>query len=241
MKPCDSRRMWLLVPIVLVCVLGALAAGCSGSGPSSPGAGPLPGATPGGSPSTPGAPGSDSAAASQIPAGRSIAEGGGGPLTYTFREEWRRALGTAVAWRAGAYLVTAVGDQVNDDGVPSSWRFTFADKAAPDAVLLVDVDPWGKVTGRREVSGSGATGLVGSSTKPMPYAVIDSDAAVTAGKKSLGAAHDLAKTKDPRIGLNFSPTDGSGPYWVYTLFDESTADYLDARMDALTGEMVPAP
>ena len=241
MKPCDTRRIPLLVPIVLVCVLGALAAGCGGSGPSSPGAEPLPGATPGGSPGTPGTPGAGSAAASQIPAGHSIAEGGGGLLSYTFREEWRRTLGTALAWRAGAYLVTAVGGDVNDDGVPSSWRFTFADKAAPDAVLLVDIDPWGKVTSQREVTGSGATGLVGTSTKPMPYAVIDSDAAVTAGKKSLGASPDLAKTKDPRIALNFSTTDGSGPYWVYTLFDESTADYLDARVDALTGEIVPAP
>lgn len=235
MKPCDTRRIPLLVPIVLVCALGALAAGCGGSGPASPGAGPLPGATPGG---TSGA-GSD--AASQIPAGRSIAEGGGGPLTYTFREEWRRALGTAAAWRAGAYLVTAVGRQVNDDGVPSSWRFTFADKAMPDAVLLVDVDPWGKLTGREEVTGSGATGLVGDSTKPIPYDVIDSDQAVTVGKKELGATHDLAKTKDPLIALNYDRKDGSGPYWSYVLFYESTAEYVTARIDAHTGEIVPAP
>ncbi|HEY5276701.1 MAG TPA: hypothetical protein VIK38_09265 [Coriobacteriia bacterium] len=55
------------------------------------------------------------------PPGREISEGGGGPVQYTFREEWRRALAQAQKWRSGAYLVKAVGQQVNDEGVPSYW------------------------------------------------------------------------------------------------------------------------
>jgi hypothetical protein len=238
MKPRDRRFMPVTVPLVLALVVGMTLAGCTGGGSLPPGTGLLPGATSGG---TPGTPGAASAAASQIPPGREIAEGGGGPVSYTFREEWRRALGTAQAWRSGAYLVTAVGQMVNDDGVPNSWRLTFADKAAPDAVLLLDIDPWGKLTGREEVTGSGATGLVGDSTKPIPYDVIDSDQAVTVGKKELGATYNLAKTKDPLIALNYDRKDGSGPYWSYVLFYESTAEYVTARIDARTGEAAPAP
>jgi hypothetical protein len=229
--------MRVTVPLVLALVVGVTLAGCTGGGGSlPPGAGPVPGSLTG----TSGTSGTVPAAASQIPPGRQIAEGGGGPVSYTFREEWRRALGTAQGWRSGAYLVTAVGDMVNDDGVPNSWRLTFADKAAPDAVLLVDIDPWGKVTNRREVTGSGATGLVGDSTKPIPYDVIDSDQAVTVGKKELGATYNLAKTKDPLIALNYDRKDGSGPYWSYVLFYESTAEYVTARIDARTGEVAPA-
>jgi len=45
---------------------------------------------------------SDQAAAGDIPAGRGIAEGGGGPLSYTFREEWRKARPAAQNRRSGA-------------------------------------------------------------------------------------------------------------------------------------------
>jgi hypothetical protein len=238
MRPPDRRLMPRVAVLAFVLVLSATTAGCGapgGVGPS--GAGPLPG-TPGG---TRTAPGTASAAASQIPPGREISEGGGGPVQYTFREEWRRALATAETWRVGAYLVTAVGRMVNDDGVPSSWRLTFADKAPPDAVLLVDIDPWGKVTSQEVVAGADATGLVGGSTKPIPYTVIDSDQAVTMGKKTLGAAYNLAKTKDPLIALNHDRKDGSGPYWSYILFYESTAEYVTARIDALTGQVAPGP
>jgi len=123
--------------------------------------------------------------------------------------------------------------------LPSSWRLTFADKVPPDAVLLVDVDPWGKVTKKQEVTGGDATGLVGSSTKPIPYTVIDSDQAVTVGKEALGATYDLAKTKDPLACLNYDRKAGSGPHWSYVLFYESTAEYVTARIDALTGKVVP--
>jgi hypothetical protein len=71
----------------------------------------------------------------------------------------------------------------------------------------------------------------------MPYAIIDSDTAVGLGKTALASRYDLAKTKDPRIGLNFSLVDGSGPFWTYTLFDESTATYVSVQIDALTGEV----
>jgi len=173
-----------------------------------------------------------------IPAGRGIAEGGGDPLTYTFREERRRARPEAQKWRAGAYVVSAAGSFVNDDGVPSSWTIYFIDKAAADAVLIVEIDPWGKVTKTREVTGGGVSSFVGAYTKRMPYGIIDSDTAAGAGKAALAARYDLAKTKDPRLGLNFSLVDGSGPYWTYTLFNKSTAEYVTAQIDALTGEIV---
>jgi len=179
----------------------------------------------------------DQAAAGDIPAGRGIAEGGGGPLSYTFREEWRRALAAAQNWRSGAYLISASGDFVNDDGVPSQWTVAFIDKADADAVLVGEIDPWGKVTATREVTGDGVSSFVGQYTKRMPYAIMDSDTAVGLGKTALASRYDLAKTKDPRIGLNFSLVDGSGPFWTYTLFDESTATYVSVQIDALTGEV----
>lgn len=74
-------------------------------------------------------------------------------------------------------------------------------------MFLVEIDPWGNVTQTREVTGDGVSSFVGQYAKPIPYEVIDSDAAV--------------------------------PYWVYTLFDESTADYVSAQIDALTSEVTP--
>jgi hypothetical protein len=170
-----------------------------------------------------------------IPPGRSIAEGGGGPLSYTFREEWRRARAEAQKWRAEAYLIGAAGDFVNDDGVPSSWTLPFIDKAAADVVLLVEIDPWGKVTQTRQVTGSGVSSFVGQYTRRIPYSIIDSDTAVGLGKAALASRYDLSKTRDPRIALNFSEVDGSGPFWTYTLFYTPTATYVFARVDALSG------
>lgn len=174
-------------------------------------------------------------ATDDIPAGRSIAEGGGGPLTYTFREEWRRARDEARKWRPGAYLITAAGEFVNDDGVPSHWSLYFIDKVDADAVLIVEIDPWGKVSSKRELTGSDVSSFVGKTTKKIPYGIIDSDKAVELGKAALAAKFDLARTKDPRLGLNFSLLDGSGPYWNYTLFNNPTATYVTAHVDALTG------
>jgi hypothetical protein len=175
----------------------------------------------------------------EIPPGREIAEGGGGPAQYTFREEWRRALQEAQKWRSGAYLVIASGDMVNDDGVPSYWALNFIDKTDADAVLKLDIDAWGKVTQKRELVGSDVGSVVTKYTKRIPFDIIDSDQAVTLGKAALGSRHDLSKTKDPRLGLNISETDGSGPYWTYTLFDQQTAAYITARMDAMTGKAMP--
>jgi len=182
-----------------------------------------------------GTPVSGQTALDDIPPGRGIAEGGGGPMTYTFREEWRRARPAARTWRSGAYLVSAAGSFVNDDGVPSSWTFDFVDRANPDAAFVVEIDPWGHVTQTREVTGSGASSLVGPHDARIPYAVIDSDTAVASGEATLTSRYDLSKTKDPRIGLSFSGVDGSGPYWTLTVFYEPTAAYVSARIDALTG------
>ena len=226
-----------LATAVLAVTLCATVTGCSkGSSPTTT-AGTQPPAT---QPAeTSAGPGGVSDAASQIPPGREIPEGGGGPVSYTFREEWRRGLAAAQKWRSGAYLITATGDMINDEGVPSSWSLIFLDKAAEDAVLIVGVDPWGKVTAQRQVNGTGVNSFVDNYTQQIPYDVIDSDSAVSAGKKALGARYNLKSTKDPRLALNFSATDGSGPYWNYTLFYISKAEYVTARIDALTGEIVP--
>jgi len=181
----------------------------------------------------------DQTLSDDIPPGRGIAEGGGGPLSYTFREEWRRSRAEAQKWRSGAYLITAFGDYVNDDGLPNSWTIRFIDKADADAVLLVDIDPWGKVTQTHEVTGSGVTSFVDQYTKRIPYNIIDSDKAVGLGKAALASQYPLAKTNDPSLTLNFSRLDGSGPYWTYMLFYESTAEYVSAQIDALTGVVTP--
>ena len=182
----------------------------------------------------------DQALNDDIPLGTGIADGGGGPLSYTFREEWRRARAEALNWRGGAYLITAVGQNVTDDGVPSSWSLRFIDKADADAVLLVDIDPWGKVTQTRQVTGDGVISFVNKYTKRMPYTIIDSDEAVELGKAALASRYNLAKTKEPSLNLDFSRVDGSGPHWTYMLFYESTAEYVSAQIDALTGEVTPA-
>jgi hypothetical protein len=177
--------------------------------------------------------------ADEIPPGREIAEGGGGPASYTFREEWRRALAEAKKWRAGAYLVSGSGLYVNDDGVPSYWALNFIDRADADAVLKLEVDPWGKITRSREITGAGVASDVTEYTQRIPYAIIDSDKAVELGKAALAARYDLDKTKEPMLGLNFSVLDGSGPWWTYTLFHTSTAQYVSAQIDAMTGEATP--
>ena len=174
-----------------------------------------------------------------IPPGRKISEGGGGPVQYTFREEWRRALAEAQRWRDGAYLITAAGEMVNDEGVPSHWALAFIDAPDADAVLLVEIDPWGKVTQAREITGDGVGSFVDAHTQRMPVDVIDSDTAVGLGKAALASRYDPARTRDPRLGLHFSSSDASGPYWTYMLFNEATAEYVSAKIDALTGEVLP--
>jgi hypothetical protein len=174
-----------------------------------------------------------------IPPGREIAEGGGGPLSYTFREEWRRARAEAQKWRDGAYLISAAGQMVNGDGVPNGWSLRFIDRADADAVLLVDIDPWGKVTQARPITGGGVASFVGQYTERMPYEIIDSDEAVQLGQAALALKYDLAKTKEPSLGLGFSELDGSGPFWTYTLFYQSTADYVSVHVHALTSAVTP--
>ena len=134
---------------------------------------------------------------------------------------------------------------VNDEGVPNHWALTFIDRADADAdadadaVLLAEVDPWGAVTGTRAVTGDGASSFVGPYAGMIPFGVIDSDTPVEIGTAALTSRDDLARTRDPRIDLGFSALDGSGPWWTYTLFDESTAEYVSARIDAFTGEVTP--
>jgi hypothetical protein len=169
-----------------------------------------------------------------IPPGRSIAEGGGGPLTYTFREEWRRARAEAWKSRPGAYLVMAAGSYVNDDGVPSSWSMSFLSPGA-DALVAIEIDAWGKVTATKAIAGAEIASRLGGSTGRIPFSILDSDRAVSLGKAALGRVYDLTRTKDPSLGLN--NVAAAGPRWIYTVFNNVTAAYVTARIDALTGEV----
>lgn len=176
----------------------------------------------------------------EIPPGREIAEGGGGPVQYTFREEWRRALAEAQKWRSGAYLIKAFGDQVNDEGVPSYWSMAFIDKADADAALEIEIDPWGKITKTEEFSGESMISFVDEFTQRIPYDVIDSDQVVAIGKPALGEVYALAKTKDPRIMLSTSALTDGVLHWTYMLFNGPTAEYVSAIIDPHSGAVTLA-
>jgi len=231
----SSRRALAALGLVAVFAVACGASGSTKAPGGSPQAATAAPATP--VASSPADPGPDQA----IPPGREIAEGGGGPVQYTFREEWRRALAEAQKWRSGAYLVKAVGQQVNDEGVPSSWAFAFIDKADADAVLRVEIDPWGKVTETEEVTGEGVISFVDQYTVRIPYDVIDSDEVVTIGKAALAAVYDPLKTKDPLIALGANKITGGALHWTYMLFYESTAEYVSALIDPLTREVTLYP
>jgi hypothetical protein len=228
-----------LVALAAVAVALAVASGgcsCSVSPNQSPSGSQAPSGSPSGA--STGSVATSTAGATQlddIPPGRSIAESGGGPLTYTFREEWRKARAEAQKWRSGAYLIFASGNFPNDDGVPSTWTLDFIDKAVADAVLLVEIDPWGKVTKTQEVTGGSVSVYVGPN-KRIPYSIIDSDRAVELGKAALATRYDLSSTKDPAITLGFSG-DGGGPYWTYATYNYSLGKKITAQIDALTGNV----
>lgn len=179
----------------------------------------------------------------QIPPGREIAEGGGGPIQYTFREEWRRALVEAQAWRPGAYLVSATGRYINDEGVPTEWRLSFIDApsgADADAVLFVVVDPWGGISETEEVTES-VSSRVSEFDRLVPVGVLDSDEVVALGREALGSTYDLADAQDPYASVGFSVLDGSGPYWRYGFFYPPSAEYVSVPLDALTGAVAGEP
>lgn len=236
------RRIKGLVIVVLVLVLALVlaVAGCKGvDGDTAESGKTTSGQTDAGGAATPDTGDEAADAGAEIPPGREIAEGGGGPVQYTFREEWRRALAGATTWRAGATLIEASGDQVNNEGIPSSWRLVFMDEADKTTVLFVYMDPWGTVTEKREVTGDEVGSFITGYTKPVPYDIIDSDKAVALGSEAIAAKYDLAKTRDPRLGLGYSVVDGSGPWWYYSLFYTSSAEYVSANVNALTGEIKP--
>ena len=220
--------------LVLVFAVGCGSSGTTAAPTGGPGAATAAPTTP--VASSPADPGLNEA----IPPGREISEGGA-PAQYTFREEWRKALAEAQKWRSGAYLVKAVGQDVNDEGVPSYWAFAFIDKADADAVLRVEIDPWGKVTETEEVTGEGVISFVDQYTVRIPYEVIDSDEVVTIGKAALAALYSLAKTKDPLIALGANGITGGALHWTYMLFYESTAEYVSALIDPLTREVTLYP
>jgi len=249
-----ARRRWAGLVGSLAVVLGlGLVAGCAGSGGGSgdPATDPPTTTAPGtGGGTAPAGERPEEAASSsalvspdQIPPGREIAEGGGGPVQYTFREEWRRALVEAQAWRPGAFLVSATGRYINDEGVPTEWRLSFIDAptgADADAVLFVVVDPWGGISQTEEVTES-VSSRVSEFDRLVPADVLDSDDVVALGREALGSTYNLAQAQDPYASVGFSVRDGSGPYWRYGFFYPPTAEYVSVPLDALTGAIVPEP
>jgi len=160
-------------------------------------------------------------------------------MSYTFREEWRRARAEAQKWRSGAYLVSGSGQYVNDDGVPNSWSLRFIDKADADAVLLVDIDPWGKVTQTRQVTGAE---WFHSSASTRSECHTTSSTAIR--RSSLAKRHWRPSTTSPRrrnraSASTSASSTGSGPYWTYTLFYESTAEYVSVHVHAITSAVTP--
>jgi hypothetical protein len=236
-----ERAAWRGVLILVV--LAVVAAGCGSAGSASPGTSAI--ASPSGAGPTAGVPTPSTPASSvpdpggTIPPGRSIADGSGGPATYTFREEWRKALERAQAWRSGAYLISAACQDVNDDGVPSHWALVFIDRTDADAVLRLEIDPWGKVTGTMELTGDAVGSFVDRFTKRIPFAVIDSDTAVATGRTVLAAQLVLTKTKDHMLSLSHWPNHDGALDWVFTVFDTHTANYASVTIDALSGTVIP--
>jgi hypothetical protein len=171
--------------------------------------------------------------ATSIPPGRSFAEGGGGPLSYTFREEWRRASEVAKQWRSGAFLVTASGRDVNDEGVPSSWTMMFVDAIPTDEILFVTIDPWGKVTKKETIKTAERTDQLQPGDDRIPFGILDSDMAVAKGKAAL-AAGAAPVGGNARLLLSFA-RDDTGPYWNYVV-EAPNSRLATARINARTGE-----
>jgi hypothetical protein len=227
-------RSGVVAALALCATLVALA-GCGGTGPGN-GAGSA-GGTPGTVATGTAGPGTGSPVdgavvivADSIPDGRAISGDGANP-EYTFRSLWKRAVPGALAWRPDAFLVSASGDFVNNDGVPSEWMMVFRTRATGAKDLRVWIDPWGKVTRTQETAPDDTYG-----TRAVMPNIIDSDEAVAAALPALAERVAPATTKDPRLGLGFK--DGAGPQWYYTAFATTDAAYVTATIDALTGKVV---
>jgi len=171
--------------------------------------------------------------ATSIPQGRAFAEGGGGPESYTFREEWRRAVETASQWRSGAFLVTASGRNVNTDGVPSSWTMMFVDAIPTDEILFIEIDPWGKVTAKRTVDTAKVFDLLQPGDARIPFGVADSDVAVAKSVAALTAGGG-SRGGNATLTLAFA-RDHTGPYWTYMAEGPGSKRSV-VRVEAMTGQ-----
>jgi hypothetical protein len=230
-----SIAVMLLAVVLVVAVLAAPAGGCTRRKP--------PGSTT--TTSTTGTTDATSSAGSQegtgaavegatsIPPGSSFVEGGGGPSSYTFREEWRRALASAQQWRQGAYLVTASGDNVNSDGVPSEWSLRFVDAIPTDEILVVGIDPWGQITSKVGIDTRKVTDQLQPGDGRIPEGILDSDAAIRLGHAALSSAGSDT-TGTTRLLLSFD-RDGSGPYWRVVV-EQPGGGIATASVNALTGQ-----
>jgi hypothetical protein len=64
----------------------------------------------------------------------------------------------------------------------------------------------------------------------------------TAGRAPvLAARYDPLKTRDPLIALSANEITGGALHWTYMLFHESTAEYVSALIDPLTGDVTLRP
>jgi hypothetical protein len=233
-NPQRGRRGALgLLAVVLAGTL-ALAAGCGGS-TSGAGSGP---AAPGSQAATTTAPGTGGQPAGDgpvvvtpdsIPDGRTIS--GEGNPEYTFLSLWKMALVDAFKWKPDAYLASASGDFVNNDGVPSEWMMVFRTREAGGKDFRIRIDPWGKITQSEETAPDDTLG-----TRAVMPTIIDSDEAVAKALPALSAKVSPAQTKDPRLGLGFKSD--AGPSWRYIVLDATTGNYVTVTLDANTGAVV---
>jgi len=228
---CSRRRgAWRIAPVVAGILLTlAVAVGCTSPDTSVPSGGPA-APTGGASAATssattpPSGEGPVVVVPESIPDGRKIL--GDGNPEYTFLSLWKRAVPTALQWKGDAYLASASGSFVNDDGVPSEWMMVFRTRAAGSPDLRVWIDPWGKVTRTEKTPADDTYG-----TRAVMPGIVDSDAAVTVGRSAL-KNKGVTTTKDPRLGLGFKGD--VGPFWYYVVL--SNGNYVTATIDALTGK-----
>lgn len=225
-------------------LLGCITMGCNGTGSTSP---------PPDQASRRGSPAAKQQASTgnvvngvPLPTLGTIAEGkamsaGGAPPEYTFKTLWKKALRAAQKWHGDAYLVRAVGQYINNQGVPSYWFLTFLSPADHLYRLDMEIDPWGNVSKENIWKGGSQAELrqfrVVYGDTPVPANIVDSDWVVEQAVPAASAQFPLNKTKDPAAVINWDKETNKS-VWSYIFLYRSTAQYCGVDLDAQTGKVI---
>lgn len=154
--------------------------------------------------------------------------------SYTFREEWRRAIPVAwKQWDDAAYLVQAFGSYMNDEGVPSEWTMHFRTPANSDIGTL-KIDSWGTVTEWRVMPDRSPN--AGSAARAVPPSIIDSDEAVAIGTARL-AKYPRTSLTDPQLQLLWAES-GTGIRWYYVVYHAKSSSFISVEIDAQSSKVV---